>query len=565
MIHTRSEKYIFAIILVLTISGCSKNFDLHPQDTISDVTYWKSATDYIYAANNLYLSLPGFSFEDTESDIAFNVANEVSNGTLLPPEVDSDWNTPYAYIRRCNNIIEKSDTSPIKNEILRYVAEAKFFRAFNYWKLYRLYGGVPLITSVLNVNSEELYYPREERQTIIDFILNDLTECVADLPENDELKSNEIGRITKGAANALKARIALYEGTWRKYHGESDGANYLNLALEASEEVINSAKYSLFTGKGEESYRYFFTEPGDDSPECILDRRYESEVTSSKNIFPQLIQREGYLPTKKLADMYLCSDGLPINKSDKFEGYKTKVSEFKNRDPRMTMTMMVPGTVYFQPLFSDPMENWPFYPQRVPNTGYIMFKYMSDDAKAIMYTEGQTRWYSYDHHIIRYAEVLLIYAEALYEINGTISDEELDRSINLIRHRAGMPHLNNAFVATNGLEMKEELRRERTIELAMEGFRYDDLRRWKTAETELPKAIRGINIVHSDWTDPIIIGGSDKNPYAQDFWQNSTDEDGFIICEPEINRTFDPNKHYLRPIPTKEIRINQNLIQNSNW
>lgn len=194
-----------------------------------------------------------------------------------------------------------------------------------------------------------------------------------------------------------------------------------------------------------------------------------------------------------------------------------------------------------------------------------MFKYMSDDAGSIMYTEGQSRWYSYDHHIIRYAEVLLIYAEALYEINGKISDEDLEISINLIRNRVGMPPLTNSIVDINGLNMKEELRRERTIELAMEGFRYDDLRRWKTAEAELIKPVRGIQIVNSDWTAPIIIGGNNMNPYAEAYWQNATDEDGFIVSEKASSRSFNPEKHYLRPIPTKEIRINPNLVQNPNW
>jgi len=162
--------------------------------------------------------------------------------------------------------------------------------------------------------------------------------------------------------------------------------------------------------------------------------------------------------------------------------------------------------------------------------------------------------------------VLLINAEATFERNGTISDADLDKSINLLRTRATMPtKLTNAFVSANGLDMRTEIRRERSIELALEGFRYDDLRRWKTAETELSQDIKGIKIVGSTWTDPILISGVNKNPYKKSSWQSKTDASGFIVVESGTGRTFDPNKHYLRPLPTKEILLNPKLEQNPNW
>ena len=159
--------------------------------------------------------------------------------------------------------------------------------------------------------------------------------------------------------------------------------------------------------------------------------------------------------------------------------------------------------------------------------------------------------------------MLLIYAEATFEKNGTIGDDDLNKSINLIRQRANMQSLTNAFVTANGLDMKTELRRERSIELALEGFRYDDLRRWKTAETEMPMDVKGIKIVGSNWTDPIIQDGANRNPYGGASWQSNTDANGFIIAE--SGRSFDPVKHYLRPLPTKEILINPDLQQNPGW
>jgi hypothetical protein len=128
-----------------------------------------------------------------------------------------------------------------------------------------------------------------------------------------------------------------------------------------------------------------------------------------------------------------------------------------------------------------------------------------------------------------------------------------------------MPALTNSFVTANGLDMRQEIRRERTIELALEGFRYDDLRRWKTAEYELPKDVKGIKIVGTPWANPIVVEGQDRNPYTDASWQNRTDANGFIIVESASGRSFDPNKHYLMPLPTKEILINPALEQNPGW
>jgi hypothetical protein len=550
------DSYITMTIFgILLLAGCSKNLDLMPKDTISDASFWNTAADYKLAANNLYLSLEGFS-SDKNSDIAFDVPNSISNGTSQPVESDGNWNDPYAYIRRCNNIIDKAEASSIAGEIKSYVAEARFFRAYNYWRLYRLFGEVPLITKVLDIDSKELYDPRTSRKEVVDFILKDLTEAASDLPESTSLLATDRGRITKGAATALKARIALFEGTWGKFRNDAASNIYLDIAIESANAVMSSGQYELYKEMGEESYRYLFIEAGDDCNEAILDRRYQIDISHHGYSFG--IQQNGYLPTKKLADMYLCSDGLPLSQSSLFQGYNTTTSEFQNRDPRMTMTFMTPGLMAYQPFHSGRVENWPFYPQRNGNTGYIIYKYMSEDSVSML-----TGKQDFDNHIIRYAEILLVYAEALYEKNGTISDADLDKSVNLIRQRANMPGLTNGFVTANGLNMQQELRRERTVELALEGFRWDDLRRWKTAETELKEDIKGIKISGSEWTEPVVIEGSDRNPYADVAWQSKTDANGFIIVE--TGRTFDAGRHYLRPLPTREIAINPSLEQNPGW
>jgi hypothetical protein len=556
------KKIIIRILAIAIIfAGCTKDLDLSPQDTITDAAFWKTPDDFKLAANNLYSCLAELNFGDTESDIAFNVNNSISNGSYQTSETSDEWNNAYIYIRRCNNLIEKAAASAIYDEIKKYEAEALFFRAYNYWRLLRLFGGVPKITKVLDLDSPELYQQKADRGEIADLIISDLTLAAAYLPISTELEPADVGRITKSAADALRSRVALFEGTWIKFRDGENAGKYLDIAIEASATVMSSGQHTLYTGNGASSYRYLFIEEGDDTEETILDRRYQKDIAGQ--VQPALIQRIGYLPTKKMADMYLCTDGLPVNKSSLFQGYNTQVSEYQDRDPRMTMTMMLPGSTTKQPSYASGVQSWPFYPQRNPNTGYMLYKYMSENVFAN--SQGESPNFSFDNHIIRYAEVLLIYAEARFEKDGAISDADLNTSINLLRQRAGMVELTNAFVASNNLDMRNEIRRERTVELAFENFRYDDLRRWKTAETEMPMAIKGIKVKGSNWTDPIVIQGSNRNPYAATSWQENTDADGFIIAESANGRSFDQLKHYLRPIPTKEILLNPNLEQNPGW
>jgi hypothetical protein len=164
---------------------------------------------------------------------------------------------------------------------------------------------------------------------------------------------------------------------------------------------------------------------------------------------------------------------------------------------------------------------------------------------------------AYDFKEFRYGEVLLIQAEALYEQNGTISDDDLDRTINLLRARVNMPALTNAFVNQNGLNMLSEIRRERTIELAFEGFRRDDLRRWATAESMLPQALRGVKFVGTEYQQ--------KYPDLKIGTDIQVDNNGFIIAEPANSRQFLP-KHYLNPIPLQQIQLSKGkLVQNPGW
>jgi hypothetical protein len=257
------------------------------------------------------------------------------------------------------------------------------------------------------------------------------------------------------------------------------------------------------------------------------------------------------IPTKKLADMYLATDGLPITSSPLFQGYDSLTSEFQNRDPRMAMTFVVPGSLVFQESGFNPVTPG-FTGSSATRTGYMIRKFLDETVEATQFA-GE-----YDFKEFRFGEVLLNLAEALYERDGQISDVDLGVTIDSLRGRVGMPALTNAFVAGNGLNMLTEIRRERTVELAFEGFRRDDLRRWNTAETEMPQALGGVKFVGTEWQqrNPTLVVGTDIQ----------VDAGGFIVAEPAGARQFLVPKHYLDPIPLQQVQLSHGTLQqNPGW
>jgi hypothetical protein len=548
---TRFKNICILFFLVAISAGCKKDLDLKPLDQISDASFWKTSNDFRLFANDFYNGLQGaHNYTENNSDIAFGGGpNSVSNGSYLPQANSALWDNSYKYIRATNYLLQKSQESKLGAEIDRWVGEALFFRAYNYWNLVKSFGGVPKIDKVLDVTSPELYTVRSSQAEIIDFILADLDNAISKLPLQSQLTGDEIGRVTQGAALALKARASLYQGTWAKYHQEGDADKYLTAAIDASEKMISSGEYALYTEKGADSYKYLFILQGDDSKEVILAKRYYANRATHN--WTRELWFNYMVPTKTLADLYLAKDGLPISKSSLFKGYGTLASEFQDRDPRMSMTFVVPGsTIFFEGGLMQP--TYPgFNGSNATHTGYMIRKFLDETLDATQF-RGE-----YDFKEFRYAEVLLMLAEALYEKNGSISDADLDRTINVIRARVNMPALTNSQVTTNGLDMLTEIRRERTVELAFEGFRRDDLRRWKIAETVMPQSIRGVKFVGTEYQT--------KYPDLQVGTDIKVDANGFIVAEPASNRSFLP-KDYLDPLPLQQIQLSQGtLTQNPGW
>ncbi|SEW44721.1 RagB/SusD family nutrient uptake outer membrane protein [Chitinophaga arvensicola] len=532
---------------VLVLSACSRKLDKFPETAVTDASFWKTPNDLISAANALYLSLPVIanSYQDNYSDIAYATGpNNISDGSRLAPATSADWNDNYTLIRRSNTILEKSGSITGDQKIINQArGEASFFRAWAYFELLKRFGDVPLILRTFVLGDSLTQAFRTPRAQVITQIYADLDYAASVVPEIDVQANADYGRITKGAALSFKSRVALFEGTREKFFGYGNSKADLTIAVNAAGAVVNSGKYDIwqYAPKPDSSYFYLFQFVGEGkaNKENVLVRLYGKDIAnkiSTHNVSGN-IEQAYITPTKALLDLYLYKDGLPIAKSAFAKEQTTTLSQFENRDPRAGMTVFNKklwyATSFYVPSFQFTV------------TGYKVAKWFNK-------TDWDNGSFT-DFAIIRYAEVLLNYAEALYELNGSITDDQLNTTINKIRNRngaGGVTPLTNGFVTANGLDMREEIRRERTVELAMEGYRYWDLLRWKTAEVELPKAILGskyIKAEQGDLTNPKLTA------------------DGFIIAQPADKRSFRPNRDYLWPIPTTEFAYDPNLIPNPNW
>ena len=535
---------------VVCLGGCS--LDRFPESQFTDAAFWNTETDLINATNRHYQLLAGFQLDNRADDNVNQTANSTSNGTRNVPATSTDWSNAYRDIFTANNILQKGMKAQVPDEIKnRYFGEARFFRAIAYFGLVQKYGDVPLVLETLDIDSPELSMPRTPKAEVIRAIYEDLDFAAQWLPGHRQLPAAQYGRVTKSSALALKARVALYVGTRAKFHNEGDWQSHLNLAVQAAQAVIAQG-HQLYP-----SYHGLFQHEaeGPSNTENIFVKIYGVSVSN-------LIVGHGYsrdlengrtAPTRNLLRQYLYTDGLPAfdgknqpsaARSAFFVEEKDESSYntiFENRDPRMTMTLFKAG---------DEAYKGPWIPTTTlgSRTAYAA-------RKGFNLTDWQTTGSgTVDKILIRYAEVLLIYAEAKYELEGSLSDADLDLTVNALRQRAGFnARLTNAFAAANHLDMRDEIRRERTVELALEGFRYDDLIRWKTAEVLLSGQLLGAKFVAADWP------GADPSTLR-------INGNGVLVTEDTNVRSFKPERDYLYPVPLQEITLSGgNVTQNPNW
>jgi hypothetical protein len=541
-----------AILAASILLTCCNKLNLLPESDLPDDQFWNTEADLTNACNRLYETLQANWLDNRGDDNVNQNANLTSNGAWTIPNTNDEWNFRYRDIRTANNILEKGVNAKVADVIKnRYFAEARFFRAYSYFLLVQKYGDVPLILHTLRENSPELTMARTPRAEVMKAIYEDLDYAALWLPSRATLVAAQWGRVFKSTAWGLKARIGLYEGTRLKFRNESDWQAHLQTAIDAATQVMGQGhtlfadygKLFVHDGEGQANKEALFIKPyGVSNTNVILGHNYSRDLENGRNAV-----------TRNLIHQYLYTDGLPAFNTDNTpaatpsplfvpEANETSYNAvFDNRDPRMSFTIYKNG----EQAYKGPL---------VPNvnlgsrTGYYTKKGFNNEDWAVNNT-GTT-----DRILMRYAEILLIFAEAKFELNGSISDADLNLTVNALRTRVGMTvKLTNAFVTANNLSMREEIRRERTVELALEGFRYDDLIRWKTAETVLPQEILGAKFIAADWqlSGPGTIKLNSNN---------------LVIAEPGNTRKFQVNRDYLYPVPVNEITTSGNAVtQNPNW
>lgn len=566
--------YILGLFSMLTFQSC---LDMEPKTQLADTNYWQTPDHFKLFATQFYgwtvdfKQLDDSPHSDVRSDLRTGITLDVySNGTNSIPSSDKTYTNNYNRIRQVNTLLQQAEGYAAPADIETSVGEAHFFRAYCYFDLLQVYGDVIITRTPLDIDSPEMQMARNSRDEVVDFILEDLEEAIRLLPEANEISSKDEGRLSSQAASAFLSRVALYEGTWQKFRngGQNNDRSsaLLDIAATSAHDVIESGFFELFAPEelGIEAYKYLFILENDKSnpagitksgnKEYIFTRRHDPTLASiGFNITQGRLGNAVYV-TRKMANMYLQSNGLPINPQT--WDYSKVDSEFKDRDNRMSNTLMIPGHTYWGT--GGGRIDWTGSTEEIANashknfmpstgTGYFPHKWCCERDGV------PTGMEAYDYPIIRYAEVLLNYAEAVFERDDKISDEDLAISLNLTRKRVNpnMPDLTNAFVSANNLDMRTEIRRERTVEFYDENFRIDDLKRWKTAEEEMPMNLTGVK-----WR------GTEYETKWSDASSKTMDAEGCIIYEQ--GRVWE-EKHYLYPLPIDQLKLNPNLKQNPGW
>ena len=534
------KKYFIIILSTCFLVGfeACKELELVPTDKETEVTFWDKPEDAINVLNTCYNNMyraDFFFFNETLSDNAFNKSEvdgdnvrNIAEGSYNATQkrVREEWREHYIGIRRCNILLANIDNVTELEEGLRerMKGEARFIRAFHYFNLTVWYGDVPLVDKVLSVE-ESQNLTRSPQTEVVAFINQDLDFAAGVLPLNTEYAPADRGRITKGAAIALKARLATYLGDWQE-------------VINLTDQIMNSSNgsYSLFN-----SYSGLFKPENEYNSEVILDLQFVpvQKTHSVQKFF--IPKTEGRLvtsiaPTQELVDAYRMTNGLAIGAAG--SGYD-EANPYANRDPRFYSTIVYNGYEWKRPDGSTIIiETLPgtgdnsIDKNDASPTGYYFAKYYDPTADA-------NNEAGLNLILIRYAEVLMMNAEAKFEL-GQMNEEIWNNTIRKIRERAGFtePGAVNFDGSLSEEALKEIIRNERRVEFALESLRIFDIRRWKTAE-----------LVLNGWAHGLKAG--DPNV-----------DNGFVRVD---FRVFDPSKHYLWPIPQEEWDLNKGLGQNPNW
>ena len=574
--------YILIIYLAILFVSCNKNMlDTTSKDQIDANNFFNNATDLQVYTNGFYEIFPTYLIwtDDATTDnmIPLNVADRVKGARIVPASnAGTGWT--WGSLRSINYFLQNYQKCPDEAAKLKYGGIAKFFRAYFYFDKVKMYGDVPWYGKVLEANDPELYKARDSRKLVMDSVLDDINFAVANIPKEIQLTS-----ITKYTALMLKARICLFEGTFRKYHGLGDHEKFLSEAASAAEEMITLGAYKLYTAGGANScYRDLFARNDQDVTETILARDYNPTFGRHGLSYLMTAPTAGvYGICKDAIDSYLMKDGSRFTDQP---GYKTMgfYEEMQNRDPRLTQTTPGPNWTAYKETSPEPVNI------NISTTGYRLVKALA--------TKDQWASNNSFNDIIffRYAEALLVFAEAKAEL-GTLTQADLDKSINKLRERVGMPFLDLVAANSNPDPYLEamypnvdkgsnkgvilEIRRERRIEMFNEGLRWDDLMRWKEGK-KLEKPMIGMYFpslgsfdFNNDGKTDVYLhnGNAGGAPPGTSSIVNVNQKrltDGTSGNFNPMYSTpckFDETKDYYYPIPLQEITLNPKLDQNPNW
>ncbi|MBL7737247.1 MAG: RagB/SusD family nutrient uptake outer membrane protein [Chitinophagaceae bacterium] len=558
--------YFTVVVLAFMFITCSKyDLDKFPLDSPSDATFYSTEAELEFAVRGIYNVLWWHSQNqqvmqrlDCTTEMGWlrgqpdGLADGSATSTL--PAFRSFWADLYKGISRANNLLTNmhraKDGMPGES-FLRIEAEAKFLRAYFYHFLVEMYGDVPLLKEQPKL--DESMIGRSSKSEVVDFIISDLESAKDYLPVSWPAK--EEGRATKGAALTLLARIALYN---KKY----------DLAIQASQQVMNLQRYSLYP-----DYKNLFQYEGVRCSEVILDVAYlqgQRVHAHPQNAGTRMLgSNSNIAPSQFLIDAYEATDGLPIDESLVYDPSRP----FNNRDPRLDATIIRPQSVFGGFVFEtdpDSVATWRvennIRTTRVANTdvtnafatftGYLWKKYNSESDYPAKRSASDLNFI-----LMRYAEVLLIYAEAKIESNDI--DQSVLDALNRIRARAyGVADFTQVgqyppITTADQAELRRRLRNERKIELAYEGFRLFDIRRWGIAEKVLSGPLIGRPIgayskMHSIPDIDNLTGHPDYGTSAN-------------LYRSVMPRLFQFPRDLLYPIPQDEVNVNENIIQNPGY
>lgn len=520
------KKITSILVLGIMVAGCEDILDTVPTDRVSTEIFWKTEKDAQFAANAVYThvlqSASHYASWDGMTDIGYTNLPQSPESFILQGEFDqlnsrvaSDWSSLYAGIRSANAFLGNVDRITASNPAVidRLKGEVRTLRAYFYAQLAFLYGDVPLVTTEITLE-ESKTLQRTPASQVWDFVSTELSEAAAVLPDTQADK----GRVTKGTALGLKARYMLYAGRYQE-------------AADAAAAVMDLGVHGLFP-----SYEDLFTYANENNEEILFDIQYV-QGTVSNDIFSVFAQRSVngrslFVPTKNLVDAYEMSNGLPID--DPGSGYDP-ANPYVDRDPRLRYSVYVEGDILpngntFDPKPQSGTSDAVGSTFLVSPTGFNIKKYINVEDLAMPTNSG------INLILLRYAEVLLTYAEAKIELNQI--DNTVYDAINEVRAR---PDVNMPAIADGKTqeELRQIVRHERLVELAYEGQRFFDIRRWRIAGDVMPGKVYGMT-----YTDT----NGELQTVEVTAWTNVWSD-----------------RNYLWPVPQGEIDLNGSLGQNPNW